>query len=59
MRVWDLDVFEGKLAGLALAEVDLLSEDEKITPPPWVGREVTRDPRYQNANLARTGRKGL
>jgi adenylate cyclase len=55
-HVWEVDLFEGEHAGLVLAEVELSSEDEAIAPPPWVGEEVTRDPRYQNSNLARAGK---
>jgi CYTH domain-containing protein len=34
-----------------VAEVELDSEDQSLTLPPWVAREVTDDPRYFNANL--------
>ncbi|MBR0680362.1 CYTH domain-containing protein [Roseomonas eburnea] len=50
--VWEVDVFEGPLAGLVIAEVEL--DDVARVPdlPPWAGREVTADPRYSNAALA-------
>jgi adenylate cyclase len=51
-RDWELDLFEGELAGLIVAEIELEAEDEKFPLPPWAGSEVTFDPRYQNANLA-------
>ncbi len=51
--VWEVDVFEGENAGLVLAEVELPSADAVVTPPPWVGEEVSEDPRYYNAYLAR------
>jgi adenylate cyclase len=50
--VWDVDVFGGALTGLILAEVELTSEDQAITLPPWIGREVTADPDYRNSRLA-------
>lgn len=53
---WELDVFEGELAGLRLAEVELPDPDTPLEVPPWAGPEVTDDPRYQNVNLARSGR---
>ncbi|WP_336488428.1 CYTH domain-containing protein [Methylobacterium nigriterrae] len=53
---WDVDVFDGALAGLILAEVELEREDQPVPLPPWVRREVTQDPRYRNSRLA--GRKG-
>jgi CYTH domain-containing protein len=51
--VWEIDEFAGCLAGLVLAEVELPSADHALTLPPWAGREVTGDPRYLNATLAR------
>jgi CYTH domain-containing protein len=52
-HTWEIDVFSGENAGLVLAEVELAAVDERLELPPWVGREVTDDPRYLNANLAR------
>jgi len=48
---WVLDEFHGDNEGLLVAEVELDSEDEAFSTPPWAGREVTDDPRYYNANL--------
>jgi CYTH domain-containing protein len=50
----EIDVFEVP-AGLVVLEVELGSEDEAVAPPAWLGewREVTGDPRYLNAMLAR------
>jgi CYTH domain-containing protein len=50
--VWEVDVFEGPLAGLVIAEVELPSVDHALHLPPWVGREITGDHRYANAVLA-------
>ncbi len=49
---WTIDVFGGKNQGLTIAEIELESEDAQITLPSWVGKEVTFDDRYYNANLA-------
>jgi adenylate cyclase len=49
--VWEIDEFSGNNRGLIVAEVELKSAAQKIVLPPWVGKEVTRDPRYLNANL--------
>lgn len=49
--VWEVDEFAGENAGLLLAEVELNSEDQVISLPDWVGKEVTGEPRYYNANL--------
>jgi len=52
-HLWEVDVFHGAHEGLVLAEVEL--DDASTSPPlpPWVGREVSNDPRYFNANLAK------
>lgn len=48
---WEVDEFFGENAGLVVAEVELDRASRKVVPPPWVGREVTHDPRYLNASL--------
>jgi len=50
-HLWELDIFEGENAGLLLAEIELESETESFSLPPWADREVTEDKRYYNANL--------
>lgn len=49
--IWEVDEFAGENAGLLLAEVELDSADQAIALPDWVGKEVTGEPRYYNANL--------
>lgn len=51
--VWEVDVFDGDNRGLIVAEVELKDERQPVPAPPWVGREVTDDPRYYNSNLAK------
>ena len=51
LKTWEVDVFEGKLEGLVIAEIELEKEDEKFDIPEWVDQEVTFDPTYLNANL--------
>ena len=48
---WEVDEFEGANQGLIVAECELSSEDQRIELPPWIGEEVTADPRYFNSNL--------
>lgn len=52
-HVWEVDVFHGENEGLVIAEVELA--DESIMPelPPWVGEEVSHDPRFTNSSLSR------
>jgi adenylate cyclase len=50
--LYEVDVFEGQLAGLVIAEL----ETPDIVPadrlPSWLGPEVTHEGRYYNASLA-------
>jgi len=48
---WEVDEFAGANAGLIVAEVELADEAQAFALPDWIGREVTGDPRYFNANL--------
>jgi adenylate cyclase len=51
--LWEIDEFEGDNAGLVVAEIELESEGQDFALPEWVGKDVTADPRYYNANLSR------
>jgi adenylate cyclase len=53
----ELDVYEGELAGLRVAEVEFASEEQArlFEPPAWLGQEVTGDERYLNETLATRG----
>jgi CYTH domain-containing protein len=48
---WYVDVYEGILNGVVLAEIELESADQKLELPDWVGKEVTGDPSYRKVNL--------
>ena len=50
-HTWDVDEFHGENDGLIVAEIELASESEPFDRPSWLGREVSGDPRYFNANL--------
>lgn len=50
-HTWEIDVFEGNLKGLILAEIELKDESEKFECPEWITEEVSTDPAYFNANL--------
>ena len=49
--LWEVDEFMGENEGLIIAEIELEDEDQHFETPPWVGEEVTNDPRYFNSNL--------
>lgn len=50
--LWEIDEFSGENTGLIVAEIELDSEDRAFPLPPWIGEEVTGDPRYFNSVLA-------
>lgn len=50
---WEIDVFKGDNAGLIVAEVELESEQQQFACPPWLGKEVSDDPRYYNVSLVK------
>lgn len=49
--IWEVDEFLGENQGLILAEVELQQAEQSIPLPDWIGKEVSDDPRYFNANL--------
>jgi len=52
--IWEVDEFLGENKGLIFAEIELNHPEQQFSLPPWIGREVTDDPRFYNSNLART-----
>jgi adenylate cyclase len=53
----ELDVFEGALEGLVMAEVEFPDEVTAVAfqPPKWFAREVTKDSAFRNVALATSG----
>ena len=53
----ELDVFEGDLKGLILAEVEFDREEAAniFTPPQWFGEDVTFSKKYHNSTLSQQG----
>lgn len=51
----ELDVFDGELAPLVIAEVEFPSVEaaNAFVPPAWFGEDVTADPAYSNSNLSK------
>ncbi|MBD5348467.1 MAG: CYTH domain-containing protein [Bacteroides sp.] len=48
---WEIDEFEGYLAPLVIAEVELPDESLPLQLPAFIGEEVTGNPKYYNSNL--------
>jgi adenylate cyclase len=53
----EVDVYEGALEGLLIAEVEFPDEAaaHAFAAPPWLGEDVTGDKRYANQSLAVNG----
>lgn len=51
-HLWQIDEFISDHTGLTIAEIELESEDERFRVPPWIGEEVSLDPKYSNAVLS-------
>lgn len=52
-KTWEIDEFGGANSGLVVAEIELNRADEVFLKPPWLGAEVSGDPRYLNSSLSR------
>jgi CYTH domain-containing protein len=52
VRLFSIDVFEGALSGLILAETEA-GEAEAVDKPQWIQREVTSDPFFTGGELCR------
>ena len=53
--VWEVDEFEGSLAGLVLAEIEVPDIDYDVVLPEWLGIEITGLHQWSNSTLARKG----
>ncbi len=53
----EVDIYEGELAGLRVAEVEFpgAASERAFEPPAWLGEELTGDGRYANQTLATDG----
>jgi CYTH domain-containing protein len=56
-RMVEVDLYDGDLDGLVVAEIEFPSEEEAraFEPPEWLGEDVTGDHRYLNETLATEG----
>ncbi|MDX1652633.1 MAG: CYTH domain-containing protein [Brumimicrobium sp.] len=48
---WEVDEFRQPRKGLILAEIELNSEEQEISVPNWIDKEVSDDPSFYNANM--------
>jgi len=54
---WEVDVYEGLLKGVVIAEVELDREDRELVLPDWVGREITGDIEFSKHRMFEARRK--
>jgi adenylate cyclase len=49
----ELDIYHERHEGLIVAEVEFRDAEEcrSFRPPPWLGDDISEDPRYKNRNL--------
>jgi adenylate cyclase len=50
-HLWEVDVFQGKLDGLIIAEIELKDEKESFTLPEWAIEDVSDNIEYYNSRL--------
>lgn len=57
----ELDIFEGELAPLQLAEVEFETEEEAnaFNPPEWFGEDVTFSTKYHNSTLSQRTKESI
>lgn len=48
---WEIDVYDGVLAGVVLAEVELDRIDREVKLPGWAGEEITGRPEYKKGAM--------
>lgn len=49
---WEIDEYLELNAGLFTAEIELPGPDAPFPRPPWLGEEISGDPRYTNGSLS-------
>ena len=50
-HLWEVDVFQGKLDGLIIAEIELKNENEYFIKPDWIIEDVSSNKEYYNSRL--------
>ncbi len=48
---WHVDVYDGLMAGVTIAEVEVASVDTVVPLPPWIGAEVTGNALYSKGRM--------
>jgi len=51
--LFEVDEFHGENAGLLVAEIELVDENQEFEKPGWLGEEVTGIEKYYNSQLSK------
>ena len=51
--IFEVDEFHGENEGLVIAEIELVTPDQMVLLPSWIGQEVTGVAKYYNSMLVR------
>jgi len=54
---WEIDVYDGILKGMVIAEVELDRDDRVLELPDWVGKEITGNLRYSKFNMEKAAKR--
>ena len=54
---WEIDVYNGILEGVVIAEVELDRDDRGLELPDWVGKEITGDLRYSKFSMEKAAKR--
>ena len=49
--IWQVDVYEGVLSGIVIAELEMNNEEQAFELPDWIGEDVTDNPKYKKINM--------
>jgi CYTH domain-containing protein len=56
-ETWNVDIYDGILSSVVLAEIELTKPDQNLTLPDWVDQEVTHNPDCRKINMLLARRK--
>ena len=54
---WEIDVYDGVLKGVVIAEVELDRGDRELNLPDWAGKEVTGDLMYGKFEMEKAAKR--
>jgi CYTH domain-containing protein len=58
-HIWSVDIYNGVLDGIVIAEIKLTHEEEDFVLPEWIGKEVTHQPEFRKWKMLARRRAAL